>query len=164
MHALAVLDVVARVDVAEVAKLYANVVTGDWVACQSRCNLGDDNEPLLIAILPSSTSSEERQMRTVSFLFLPRTMMVSPRKRPSVSIVAGFRVATELSSLAASSTMSLFGLVCVSERLLAVAPDGPLFRAEDGGCRVLCRLGRGQGRLRVGLNGSERRPVSRAID
>lgn len=93
----------------------------------------DYDSPLFIEILPSSTSSDERQMRTVSFLFLPlmgrcgrvgqrgatvkhsgtpthRTMMVSPRNRPRVSIVAGLSVATELSSALDSSTIRRFGL------------------------------------------------------
>jgi hypothetical protein len=65
---------------------------------------------------------------TANYAKTHRTMMVSPRKRPRVSIVAGLRVATvavsqlffpihpnkmispELSSLTASSTMRRFGL------------------------------------------------------
>jgi len=37
-------------------------------------------------------------------------MMVSPRKRPNTSIVAGWRVATELSSALDSSTINRLGL------------------------------------------------------
>ena len=46
----------------------------------------------------------------MSFLFFPRRMMVSPRKRESVSIVVGLMEATELSSEADSSTTSRLGL------------------------------------------------------
>lgn len=52
------------------------------------------DSPLLSWILPSSTSSEESTMRTVSLRFFPRQMMVSPRKSPKASRVAGLREAT----------------------------------------------------------------------
>ena len=66
------------------------------------------------------TAGESRSVRArsasvrgdapVSFLFFPRRMMVSPRKRERVSIVVGLIEATELSSEADSSTTSRFGL------------------------------------------------------
>lgn len=43
-------------------------------------------------------------MRTVSLRFLPLTMIVSPRNKPRVSIVAGLIVATLLSSAVAYRT------------------------------------------------------------
>jgi hypothetical protein len=46
----------------------------------------------------------------VSLRFLPRTMMVSPRKSWSVSMVAGLSWATELSSDVLSSTTRRLGL------------------------------------------------------
>lgn len=46
----------------------------------------------------------------VSLRFLPRTMMVSPRKSWRVSIVAGLSCATELSSEVLSSTIKRLGL------------------------------------------------------
>jgi hypothetical protein len=55
---------------------------------------------------PQATSSYS----PVSFLFLPRTEMVSPLKSWRSSIVAGLMDATELSSEDDSSTMSRFGL------------------------------------------------------
>lgn len=77
-----------------------------------------------MAILPSSMSSDERQISTVSRRRLPRTMTVSPRKRPSSSMVFGLRRPTELSSLGDSSTIKRLGLdqhrpQCDSRSLLA---------------------------------------------
>lgn len=46
----------------------------------------------------------------MSLRFLPRTMMVSPRKSWSVSMVAGLSWATELSSDVLSSTTRRLGL------------------------------------------------------
>lgn len=82
---------------------------------------------LLIWILPSSTSSELKQMRTVSRLFFPlfnasirieqpfyrekndtyRTIIVSPRKSESVSIVVGWRVATKVENQSPDVTNSM---------------------------------------------------------
>src|SRR5689334_18733765 len=65
--------------------------------------------PLLTLTLLSSHSSSARTIRTVSRLFLPLTRIVSPRKSCSFSMVAVDMDSTELSSLVASSTMSLLG-------------------------------------------------------
>lgn len=63
-----------------------------------------------------SSDPKERFDSPVSFLFLPRTMMVSPLKSCRVSIVAGLSEATELSSDDDSSTMRRLGLVGSSAR------------------------------------------------
>jgi hypothetical protein len=55
-----------------------------WQRMRQRCrttpsrSLGVDIPPLFIAIFPSSTSSEDKQMRTVSFLFLPLSCGKNP--------------------------------------------------------------------------------------
>jgi hypothetical protein len=80
MDPLAVLDVVASVDIAEITEFDAEVVSSDCnQVAKDASALQDYTEsssrrsypPLFIAIFPSSTSSEDKQMRTVSFLFLP---------------------------------------------------------------------------------------------
>ena len=64
---------------------------------------------LFVCIFPASTSSELRQMGVVSLRSLPLPRMVSLRKRPGFSVVAGLSVATELSSFEASSMTSRSG-------------------------------------------------------
>lgn len=111
MHTLAVLDVMARVNMAEIAQLDTQVVSRDYRGCVSQhpaiASPPAYHIPLFIWIFPSSTSSELRQIRTsakddqrsilstpmietrspVSFLFLPLecdgTKHVSERKQHS---------------------------------------------------------------------------------
>lgn len=59
----------------------------------------------LMRALPSSSSSSFKTIRTVSFLFLPFTKTVSPRKSCSVSMVLLDKERIELSSLTASVTL-----------------------------------------------------------
>lgn len=68
--------------------------------------------PALTATLKVSNLIESSDNSPVSFRFLPRTMMVSPRNNCRVSMVAGCNEATELSSELDSSTIKRLGL-CV---------------------------------------------------
>ena len=60
-------------------------------------------------ILSVETESSERTMQTVSLRFFPLSKTESPRKSSSSSILVWDKATTELSSLAASSTISRFG-------------------------------------------------------
>ena len=111
----------------------------------------------------SQSGCEATEHAPVSLRFLPRTMIVSPRKRPSVSIVAGEMLATLESSPEDSSTTSRFGerfWLCrasVSSPLIvrSVASElqrdasahGPLDAPKDGRRRVVGIVGLGDGRV-----------------
>ena len=68
------------------------------------------NNYLFIRILSVETVSSERTIHTVSFRFLPLSKTESPLKSSNSSILAWDKATTELSSLAASSTIKRFGL------------------------------------------------------
>lgn len=81
MNPLSVFDIVASVNVGQISELDSQVVSGNYKREETRLvNMRKkryaiqshwQDSPLFKAILPSSTSSDERQMRTVSFLFFP---------------------------------------------------------------------------------------------
>ena len=78
-----------------------------------------------IRILSSDTVSSERTMQTVSFRFFPLSKTESPRNNSNWSILDWESATTELSSLAASSTINRLGRSFFFK--MAVANSSPLF-------------------------------------
>lgn len=88
--------------------------------------------PLFTLALPSSISSSANAIKTVSRLFLPFTITVSPLKSCKVSMVFWERVITELSSFVASSTMSLLGEALRRNMAVAGSWSGSSLRSSVG--------------------------------
>jgi len=102
VHALSIFDVKTLVNVDKIAELDAKVVTCDLVHLYTTfldivgAQTDEDSiPPLLSAEEMSGSGRNGRELVT------NRTMIVSPRKSPSVSIVPGLSVATrsELASI-----------------------------------------------------------------
>ena len=75
VNPLSVLDIVAGMDICQISELDSQVVSGDCnmhLISEPKARLRQQlSLPLFKAILPSSTSSEDKQIKTVSFLFFP---------------------------------------------------------------------------------------------
>lgn len=124
MDTFTVFDIRTRMKSKHITKTNTQVVTDNfydgWISnCNAWNRMTKQNLPLLILALLSSISSSANTIRTVSLLFFPLTMTVSPLKSWSLSIVAVERVMTELSSFVASSTINLLGAAL--RRKMAVA-------------------------------------------
>lgn len=97
VYAFAVFDIEALVNVNEIPKFDSEVVSGDLVdldlalfntiVTQTNKN---SISPLLATMIFVIVSNVACKTKDKTY----RTIIVSPRKRPRVSIVAGFRVAT----------------------------------------------------------------------
>lgn len=90
---------------------------------------------LFIRILSLETVSSDRTMQTVSFRFLPLRSTESPLNNSNSSILAWDKATTELSSFAASSTISRLGRSFFFK--MAVAKSSPLERPKVRGFKQL---------------------------
>ena len=98
VHSFTVLDIEALVNVDEITELDSEVVSGNLVYLDLALFNGivaQTDENSVSPLLATMFIELFRELpHKVEFIRTYRTMIVSPRKRPRTSIVAGLRVAT----------------------------------------------------------------------